>query len=517
MEMQQLMLSYPEAHTDLVFEVISTHPLEYRAGVERTPKKKDDNVQPGIIIGNISDYVRKDKKLPDWRQHSDSDLLMSQGIFESPISIDKITKFSLRPLELRSLIDQVGNYYRCFFHGKKTFNEVEMRSKIHYHVQKTMWIDGLRKQIKFRRNDIHELMVYLREIEIPKSNRHASHIMFNVFEKIERLNKVAMSNGDFMNQRDHDDWNFISSEIIYDDKKMKLPIPVYSYIKPHMGTNFLLHILLSLGHFETELDLILRQNIKESFRYAKLIGKKDDEESLVKYSNDLLRLYIKKQLVYASITKYQADIWIATAGELFDSVIIRNEIPITDMPPALQTSLEESKLDSVIEFLHNMRKNIISSAMMEFGNSHNLYNIPSKEELYQCRRYDPLSWDAMQSFKKSPLQCEESYKEQKLAIESIVSAIEQYLNPIQLSIFVKCRVIAGAPGSGKSFILNYTAIYAISKGLVVGVTAMMAKRAIAMGGIHLHLLFKIPVNEKLTLHRLAEASLLALSKFPERL
>jgi len=273
MEMQQLMLSYPEVHTDLVFEVISTHPLEYRAGVERTPKKKDDNVQPGIIIGNISDYVRKDKKLPDWRQHSDSDLLMSQGIFESPISIDKITKFSLRPLELRSLIDQVGNYYRCFFHGKKTFNEVEMRSKIHYHVQKTMWIDGLRKQIKFRRNDIHELMVYLREIEIPKSNRHASHIMFNVFEKIERLNKVAMSNGDFMNQRDHDDWNFISSEIIYDDKKMKLPIPVYSYIKPHMGTNFLLHILLSLGHFQTELDLILHQNIKESFRYAKHIGK----------------------------------------------------------------------------------------------------------------------------------------------------------------------------------------------------------------------------------------------------
>ena len=55
-----------------------------------------------------------------------------------------------------------------------------------------------------------------------------------------------------------------------------------------MATQFILHILLSMGGFETEYDLMSQCSIKESMRYAKLIGPIDDEQSLQNYSNRLL-------------------------------------------------------------------------------------------------------------------------------------------------------------------------------------------------------------------------------------
>ena len=40
---------------------------------------------------------------------------------------------------------------------------------------------------------------------------------------------------------------------------------------PNKGSQFILHILLSMGRFDTELDLILHSSLKESFRYVQLI------------------------------------------------------------------------------------------------------------------------------------------------------------------------------------------------------------------------------------------------------
>ena len=57
----------------------------------------------------------------------------------------------------------------------------------------------------------------------------------------------------------------IENNLVYnDDHEDHLPIPVFSYIRPTMGTQFILHLLLSLGHFSTEIDLLVHPNIKES-------------------------------------------------------------------------------------------------------------------------------------------------------------------------------------------------------------------------------------------------------------
>ena len=97
--MVQYICGYGELFTYLVDEVIPTQPLEDRAGVETVRKKS--NVEDGANLVSISHTVRKTLDLPKWKQHTDYELLILQGSLNTSISIDKITRFSLRDPELR--------------------------------------------------------------------------------------------------------------------------------------------------------------------------------------------------------------------------------------------------------------------------------------------------------------------------------------------------------------------------------------------------------------------------------
>ena len=78
-----------------------------------------------------------------------------------------------------------------------------------------------------------------------------------------------------------------------DDDIEHLPVPVYSYIKPTMGPQFILHILLSMGHSSAKIYLTHHATLRECLRSAKLIGDLDDEYSLQEYSNNLLQKFIE--------------------------------------------------------------------------------------------------------------------------------------------------------------------------------------------------------------------------------
>ena len=66
---------------------------------------------------------------------------------------------------------------------------------------------------------------------------------------------------------------FVLEEIIHINRNEDhLPIPVYSYLKPTLGVQFIHHVMLSLGRFATEIDLTMHPTIRDSLRYAKLIG-----------------------------------------------------------------------------------------------------------------------------------------------------------------------------------------------------------------------------------------------------
>ena len=86
--------------------------------------------------------------------------------------------------------------------------------------------------------------------------------------------------------------------------------------------SFLHHILLSMGQFDTEVDLLMYDSISDAFRYAKLIGQHNDSESLQRYSNKLLEKWIVSQLQFFPNALRTLATWVVVAGNLFDQVIV---------------------------------------------------------------------------------------------------------------------------------------------------------------------------------------------------
>lgn len=74
-----------------------------------------------------------------------------------------------------------------------------------------------------------------------------------------------------------------------------------------------------------------------------MIGPLNDDVSLKSYFNSPLKRFIEEQVVYLPNSERVIYQCIVTAGSLFEAVIIRNEIPLTDMPPVRQILLDDVK------------------------------------------------------------------------------------------------------------------------------------------------------------------------------
>ena len=56
--------------------------------------------------------------------------------------------------------------------------------------------------------------------------------------------------------------------------------------------------MLTLGEFDTELDLTCHRSLRDSLQYAGLIGSSREVNDLEMYSNRLLRRYIEEEVIY---------------------------------------------------------------------------------------------------------------------------------------------------------------------------------------------------------------------------
>ena len=514
-EMYQVQLRYPEVHSDMEFEQIQTTPLEFRAGTECS--SKSNVVDDGVHIDIEIQIVREQNRFPEWRLHTNSQRMILIGLQHSKISIDKITKFSVRPPELLHIFDQVGNYYRWFKCTEKSLNRKSIEEKLNNDLKLSCFIDGVQHQVRIRKKALPEIYEYIESLNRPDDFLHPICIMIDLFLHIKTLLTTSASNNRELNNQETIQLNHLNEELLYDDDKRHLPVPVYSYSRPTIASQFILHILLSLGHFSTEVDLLLHPNIRESLRYAKLIGPSNDPDMLQSYSDKLLHMFILEQLRYFPNSKRVLDTWIVTAGDLLDAIIIRDEIPIHDLPPVQQTTLHASKTEEIVRYWDESKAKLIKAAHTELESVMIPYDIPSTNDLENVTLDSPLDWNAYEKFTQIEPQTDASFNEQRLAVKNCTNAIDRYCSIQHQSTFIKCRVIAGSPGCGKSFLMNYVLLYAMSKGLKVGISAQQACRAVHLGGLHLHKLFSLPVKDQASIHRLAELAITRLISKPKLL
>ena len=81
--------------------------------------------------------------------------------------------------------------------------------------------------------------------------------------------------------------------------------------------------MLTCGQFDTEINLVLHNNLRESLRYCKLIGLSDNLDDLPKDCDSLLALYINEQLQFLSNSQRVLSQWIITASKLLERIETR--------------------------------------------------------------------------------------------------------------------------------------------------------------------------------------------------
>ena len=104
--------------------------------------------------------------------------------------------------------------------------------------------------------------------------------------------------------------------------------------------------MLTFGKFDTEMDLILHNNLRESLWYCKLIDLLHNPEDLINYSIKLLAKYITEQLLLLSNSQRVLAKWIIAVCKLIEGVIIHDSIPIQEMSTAQFTNILQIKKDT---------------------------------------------------------------------------------------------------------------------------------------------------------------------------
>ena len=125
---------------------------------------------------------------------------------------------------------------------------------------------------------------------------------------------------------------------VFDDEGRDLPIPIFSSVTPNNPIPFILHVMLILGKYETELDFWLEPSLRESLAKIGLIPSDFSEPSLLEgYSNCLVRICVEDVFSIQPVSLRKLDDYVVKAKILFDSIILRNEIPSHDIPPCIYT------------------------------------------------------------------------------------------------------------------------------------------------------------------------------------
>jgi hypothetical protein len=116
-----------------------------------------------------------------------------------------------------------------------------------------------------------------------------------------------------------------------------LPIPVFSNIPPNNTSQFLYHLFLSMGKYDTKMDLLTHASMRESFVHAKLV----DANDLVESVNRLTKWYILEQLCFYLIGTKRFDFFMEMALTMLMEVVVHDRMPIFEMPACLYTVLQQ--------------------------------------------------------------------------------------------------------------------------------------------------------------------------------
>jgi predicted GIY-YIG superfamily endonuclease len=553
MEMICVLLGYDQVYSNFNFLHIPTVPLEERPAMDRAKPfqklKKDgiigsqsiatkpEDLDPGMVLPSFK-VRNQDLKhlLPRWRQLGNMEALILRDQCLTPLTLDSITIFSIRPPELR-FVRRPKLYFQWFYRdtskGKRTFTDaVELqRLSIWPSLGQSgsAWIDGSDCQVYVRPWAISEILSYLLKggeqggrrsrdsfypydtllQDIPPTE-NPWNTVHTLFSQLDRRLQLPPRSNTAMNEQ----WTSQKTNLIGPAQaasNVDRPVVWYNSVKPTHTNRWLVHLLLSMGEFDNEMNLLGYGDIVDCFVRAKLIGV--DPRTHETDVRLLAKRYILEQLVFLPGSTRQFDKHVIAAHQTLHQALIHRQLPLDEMPPALYTHLVAVSDAKARDHMQKMRTSLSETVVSELRNKRIAQMPADCNALIHATVESPL--DFRLALLQGTGQTDLSFQEQIFVLQEAQSRLNHYQNANMVQ--TKNLVIVGGPGVGKTTVLLLIVFMSLARGLHVAISAIMSERAKQLGGEHLFQMFCIPVNEKATSTRLAELAIARLLRQPKRL
>jgi predicted GIY-YIG superfamily endonuclease len=527
MEIIALMLGYEQVFTNISFVHVSTIPLEERPGREKKTQlsylKKQEEVprdQSRTIPRDLdcqvipSHYARqKIRRLQSWRRHTASELLLLRDQVLSPLTMDSGTRFGIRPPELRFIRHQ-KEYFQFFEvdtnSGRVTAAAARQRFEIEVVADflKSAWIDGFNCYVRLRYGALPRLLEYMEtlsddDFECDLIDRSARTIRVKFFEELYQLACQQIRH----TASQATVWNSRKQIYLVGDASEELPVIWFNSVRPGNSARFLYHLLLSMGKFDNEVNLLSGiSSMRTVFKNCGLVESFD--EFNVKR---LVEKYVIQQLVYLPGGSKQFDRCCVECFRCISSSILRDEICIDDLPPVLFTALNRKADEEANDAICTNRESLVDSMLASLGGIPSIHNLPTKSSLLSATLSDPISTSI--SVSRNSSQSEASFIEQFAALSMAEKAFDSYIGASTNTVKNVC--FTGGPGNGKSFCAKLATVMGLAKGLNLMSTSLMSENSLSLGGIHIHKWSALPPCRNVSVVRLAELALIKLFRKPK--
>ena len=102
---------------------------------------------------------------------------------------------------------------------------------------------------------------------------------------------------------------------------------------------------------------------------------------------------IKEQLVFFPNGSKVISSWIVIAGDLLDAVIVHDEIPLSDMPPVLQSRLEDAQTCQAASYMKEIKVSMLNAVYQELIHVTDFLTLPDKDLVCDATMEFPVIWD----------------------------------------------------------------------------------------------------------------------------
>ena len=454
-----------------------------------------------------------------WRRFRPSQVTKAFDDLYSPLTMDPVTKFGMRPPELHFVMHQ-RMYHRWFTTHTPTYRITVRANNINvtetrqaktlaqlmraclqnytpdYPLDRTQWISAASRVIKVRAAAIDEVLHYLHEVPLEVFNSDQSLAtsvrlrLFELFRTIKGsidwvLHGVRPPREPRWNTEIESRYANVFQRFVSEKDHTILPVPWTTPVRPTQPVKFLIHLLLGHGAFIDEYSLFQSGSLRQAFIHAKLLDPSHPDLS----ATALVRKYFAFELKCLPVGTPTFDRYCVAANNIVQHFFRNNAFYSNEVPCVLYCRLKQQTTDEIEAFFLQRKRQVVTTLLRKLRDA-GFIDLPSEDDFLLASRVSPLNWD-ISNLARPAGQPVDSHREQSALLQVAKDRIDSYISSTGTSSPLSLCYV-GAGGVGKTTSAMITLLYARAQGLTVNATALVSERAQELGVPHLNNDFAIP-------------------------